>query len=504
MQLEQMSARISPRNPWQAMDLGVATWRQWWRPLTLIWVATTLPAFLVVMWLADTPYLLAAMLLFWWLKPVWERPLLAWCAQRLFDPEVRPLAIVRQSLRQIWRGLPGQLIWRRLDPARAVHMPVNLLENLSGKEYSQRVRALSMNGTSHGASLTLGLLHVEQGLAYGLTLLVMMLWPAQMQMEQVEWFFDTGSDWFLISLACWYAAMTITEPMYVCCGFTAYLNRRTWLEAWDLQLGLHRIKRKRQGVSALLVACLMVPLLGSPDSAMAAPAKTPRDQATEILASPQFMPMEIRDGWRFRELEQEDEEDDASWLQRLLEWLYSAEESDSTVALPDWLRHIDSPAEFLRLLLWCTVISLVLWLIWRYRVPLVHLLSQAVPAARPSPHLAGLDIRRESLPDDVAAHALAALEHGDTRAALALLYRATLSRLMEHHALPLAPGSTESECLEAFRNAAPADQGVALLGRLTPAWIACAWAHRPPAGEQVRDLVLGWSDCFEPSPGNAP
>lgn len=502
MKLEQMSARIAPRNAWQAIDLGVHAWRVWWRPLTTIWLATTLIPFCLLMWWGYPDNLIWAMLIFWWLKPAWERPLLAYCARALFDPDADTWSPVLSNRSALTRGLVPQLLWRRLDPSRSINMSVNQLEGLSGEKYSQRVRALGMGGSSHGGTLTIGLLHIEQGFAYALTILLMMLWPNQLDMESVEWFLDTHSPWFMASLCCWYVAMTVTQPLYVASGFTAYLNRRTWLEAWDLQLGLRRIGEQRKvhgGATMALLACLLLPAIW-PSETLAETA--PQQEAITILAGEDFSPMEIRHGWRLREMEEEplsDEitEEEADWLMKFIRWLFDGEGAGAASDTPDWLRHLDSPAEILRLLLWCIVISILIWAIWRFRSLIKVWQPDASKTSTRPVSLAGLDIRRQNLPDDVVAAALAALADNKVRHALALLYRATLSRLVDRHRLALAPGSTESECLTAFREAIPDDQGVALLAQITPHWIATAWAHRPPEADAVKALALQWQSTFE-------
>lgn len=63
-------------------------------------------------------------------------------------------------------------------------------------------------------------------------------------------------------------------------------------------------------------------------------------------------------------------------------------------------------------------------------------------------HVQDLDIRPESLPDDIGAAARALWDSGDSRAALALLYRGLLSRLAHVHEVPIRASSTEGDCLE--------------------------------------------------------
>ena len=62
-------------------------------------------------------------------------------------------------------------------------------------------------------------------------------------------------------------------------------------------------------------------------------------------------------------------------------------------------------------------------------------------------HVRDLDIRPESLPDDIGAAARALWDRGEHRAALALLYRGLLSRLAHVHRLPIRDSSTEGDCL---------------------------------------------------------
>jgi hypothetical protein len=80
---------------------------------------------------------------------------------------------------------------------------------------------------------------------------------------------------------------------------------------------------------------------------------------------------------------------------------------------------------------------------------------------------------------------------GDLRAALALLYRATLSRLVQRHHLQIPPSATESECLALVARTRPVAE-TALLRRLTGAWKRQAYGHRPPGGEEIEALLQDW------------
>ena len=66
-------------------------------------------------------------------------------------------------------------------------------------------------------------------------------------------------------------------------------------------------------------------------------------------------------------------------------------------------------------------------------------------------HVRDLDVRPESLPDDVGAAAWALWQAGDVPAALSLLYRGALSRMIHRFDVPITASTTEGECLELGR-----------------------------------------------------
>jgi hypothetical protein len=102
-------------------------------------------------------------------------------------------------------------------------------------------------------------------------------------------------------------------------------------------------------------------------------------------------------------------------------------------------------------------------------------------------HVRDLDIRPESLPDDVGAAARALWQRGESRAALSLLYRGALSRLVHGHGVPVRAASTEGECMQlAARHLG--DPGRAFFARLVGLWQAAVYgAHLP---DQASVLAL--------------
>lgn len=109
-------------------------------------------------------------------------------------------------------------------------------------------------------------------------------------------------------------------------------------------------------------------------------------------------------------------------------------------------------------------------------------------AAGPPPsHVRDLDIRPESLPDDIGEAAARLWQKGEHRAALSLLYRGALSRLVHQHQVPIRAASTEGECLAlATRRLDP--QRSAYVGRLVQAWQLAVYGARLPEDWSVMSL----------------
>jgi len=82
---------------------------------------------------------------------------------------------------------------------------------------------------------------------------------------------DSGSWLWLEHLSNLFYALLLCvwEPVYVACGFSLYLNRRTALEAWDIELQFRRL-RQRLGGSAYALLLGFALLLAQPHNPLQA------------------------------------------------------------------------------------------------------------------------------------------------------------------------------------------------------------------------------------------
>jgi hypothetical protein len=106
-------------------------------------------------------------------------------------------------------------------------------------------------------------------------------------------------------------------------------------------------------------------------------------------------------------------------------------------------------AQTARVVVWVTVALLAGLLV----VFVLRLLKERSPSMGPRrkaipTHVQDLDIRPESLPDNIGAAARTLWDSGDHRGALSLLYRGLLSRLVHVHNVPIRDSSTEGDTLQ--------------------------------------------------------
>ena len=154
-------------------------------------------------------------------------------------------------------------------------------------------------------------------------------------------------------------------------------------------------------------------------------------------------------------------------------------------------------AETGRILVWVALLLLAALLVI-YLVRLVRSRGAAGASGRfvaPS-HVQDLDIRPESLPEDIGAAARGLWDGGERRAALALLYRGTLSRLVHVHAVPIRDSSTEGDCL-ALASPRLGDERNGFVRRLVRVWQLAVYGGEDPSAAEVYSLCAGFRPALD-------
>ena len=500
MRLTETTMAVRPRSNWEALDIGTLLARRHAFVLLAGWASITLPIF-VLLSLAFWEQPGVAVLLFWWLKPLFERLPLHVLSQALFGEAPS----LRQSLRA-WPGLLRHqwlpsLTWRRLSMTRSFDLPVVQLEQLAGRERSRRLATLHRHSARTARWLTLVGVHLEGLFWLGLSALLLLLLPSQ-ALQQLSWqeLLLGDHDWLWLehlSNLLYVLGLIIWEPIYVACGFSLYLNRRTRLEAWDIELSFRRLRQRLLPGLLLAPLAFSLCLAGAPDRAqaddspavapsLASPADDPlsRDAASEriqaLLEQPPFHQHETVTRWR---LGDEPQSPSTGWLDH---W-----------SLGGLRPFAEQLATVVEVLFWTLLVLGVAALAWRYRqwLRVFGWRPPANAAAAGPERLLGLEIAPQSLPDDVAGEAEQLwAEH--PRAAVSLLYRALLSRLLHDYGLPLHAAHTEAEVLQCVQTLG-APELRAYTDTLTRHWLRLAYGHLPIGADARDQLCGGWRALFE-------
>lgn len=465
--LERLQVTVRLRGNWEALDLGACLLRQYGRAVYRVWIPLvgTFALFLALL-LHRWPW--AAVLAFWWFKPAYDRLVLHVLGKAAFGETPTLRETVRALPAIFRRGTLAGLFWRRLSPQRSYLLPVWQLEDQPGAGFRRRANPLLRRGRFTAQALTLGCLNFEGVLQLGLLAAVQLLVPRGSDFNVFQSI--TGSEgaampgWLeaLVALLPFLSA-TALEPYYVAAGFGLYLNRRVQLEGWDLELAFRKLAA-RVARAVALVLILAAPVWAQPATAPV--------RIEEVLKGPEFQTSRIEKGlrWKVRKREQPKADRRSPWLNALAKVLAGV-------------------------LKWAFILAalvMVAWFLWRIRA-LFGFGGRADLALETPASLFGLDLRPESLPRDVEAAALGLLREGRHRAALALLYRASLSRLVGGYGLEVPRGATEGDCLRlAVKVLAP--EASAYFTDLTGAWQGAAYAHRPPADGEA--LCRRWSATF--------
>jgi len=486
VRLDTVTAAIRPRRPWEAVDLGFALARRCWRPLLGVWACTMLPLALLLYTLLPVPSWAAGLLL-WWSKPLFDRPILHILSRDLFG--------ARPGVGATLRALPGLLARSgslfcltlgRFDMARSYSLPVWQLEGQRGPQRRERLRVLQRRERGTAVWLTVLMLHFELLLVLTLAGVIFLLIPTPLAEQLGERIATAQWPYWLDAAVgiCSALVLAFTEPLYVGGGFALYLNRRTHLEGWDLELALRRMAnrlrqaRPRRGaptgaVTVLLLGLLLgslplpAPAVTSPDPELA------RQRIQEILSDEAFRDRELRERWRYTG-EREAKDRDVRFDLGL----------DGLTAVT------------LKTLSWVMAIVFLLWVASSYR-RWSALLPRAAAAGR-APQaptvLMGLDIRPEQLPTRLAEQALALWRRGEAAAAMSLLYRGALGHLVHKRGLTLSDGATEGDCLAEVNRHLP--EVAAYFAALTDAWRSVAYADRRPADATVDSLCREFDRHF--------
>ena len=476
MRLDTVTAEIRPRGDWEAVDLGLAMVRRdFWRCFAVWWLAVILPTVVTGWWLWESPMLW--LMLFWWWKPAGSRVVLFELSRRLFGEQPAWTTTMREIPRAWTRRFWYRFVWARLSPWLPVTLAVDDLEDLRGKAYQKRCRQL----VRRGDSVVMWVYAITDMAAcwfgWAILLVVKMFVPEgqdgawRVAVESYDPSHPLSLPVLLLRTltVCVMLAMSLTDVFVTGAGFGVYLNNRTWIEGWDVELALKRLSQRLTKV-VLLVMVLWV--TGWPMVVSAATGRDPAEVIREVKADAAF---------KVHTVVEKVPADSHPWFS--WEW-------------PQWLLPGPAPA-WLGDVLMVTAIALmagaILWLLWHNRLLFrKHSGASNKSAVAPKARVVmGMEVAPETLPADVPTTVWALWRQGRQQAAMGLLYRAAISCAIDVGRVEIQESDTEGECLRRVKQAGPSAQAE-YFHRLTAAWIRLAYAGLCPEDGEIETLCVQW------------
>ncbi len=584
MRLENIAIALRPRSAWEAIDLGYAMAQAWWPSLIKAWCVLFLPIALLINLLC-WKYPQFAVIILWWLKPAFDRVLLHVLSGAVFGatPTLRETLA---ALKRLWwnNGLFAALTYARFNPARSFTLPVVQLEGVRGKLARKRRKVLARQGSGAAIGLTVMSMTVEATMGLSFYVLLNALIPGEsVSSFSLRSLFNPSVDLtaHYLSNAINVVVISALEPFYVAAGFAIYLNCRTAIEGWDVELQFKRMavrlaamasagttnskaeaRKQANGLSTTAAAkraAMLIFTVGglgfvvSPMDHANAQGDIKGDVKTEakVEATPPILnpapTAEQNTGatenaenpapeWSCKKSDDAQAGDDANTkdgagkdefetphtgaleaVKRVLEnkdfgeyqkswqikYIGPTWNSDKPKKKTDnkWLFAI---AEFFaksaRVLAWIGGTLLVLFLIYLIARH-VGLKGWGGGKSNDMPDvLFGLDVRPESLPDDISDAAGRLLAAGDVRGAVSLLYRAALVSLIQDGRIDIARGDTELEVVARVRRAYGSDTAggakPAYFASLVSVWQRVAYARETLVSADISALIAAWSAHF--------
>ncbi len=513
MKVEDLAITLRTRSNWEAIDLGFALARQWFLRLWGAWLIGALPVFIIIISLThlinNEVFNTLIFIFFWWLKPLYEQPLLHILSRQLFSEPVTLTDIRKNYFQVVKPQLSALLLWRRLSLSRSFNNPVAMLENINGKARRTRLSVLHSQQSSASQWLTIICLHLELLLYIALLFFIFALVPSDLysDFKFIEIFDEENLLFITITNIAYFIAISIIAPFYVAAGFSLYITRRVKLEGWDIELAFKRMKNRldnnHNGIKHNILVRVCLPFIISLFIFSVSPEKSFADDnfsvtkeyskttIENVLELDDFGKTTVEKSWAFigSEDSKENNTESSNWLENFFEWIFE-KIFDGDVS---------NGLNILEVIIWVAAAASLIWLIKKYShwLTWINLRPRKSKKANSIPNtILGMNMNVDSLPKDVLAVFSKHINDKQYRQALSLLYRSALSFIVHQGDIEILASATEQECSNLISDKRNSDEAT-FFQALTHAWILLAYADHTPSIETLSVLRDGWAKHYQ-------
>jgi len=469
---------LKRKDAYEAADSGIVLWRKNFACFIIFFaIPFWICAFILRLLPGRLMYL--SWIILWYLKPLFDRSILHVISIKFFEPNATLKRLFKGLGKSLYRGLFGDLFLRRFNPFRAAIMPLRVLEqspvNKKTKIFNERIKLLDKGGLGYSFILTFWGLALEIALLIGELLFILMM--ANFIGKKL----DIYSSEFIINaenyvFALWCLNYIIVETIYVCMGFSVYINSRIEVEGWDIEIifkGFAEKLKKKKMLGVLSILCMFFIFTPAAVSAQqkpqANPGEVPLDKLEKVLASPDFG--SEKDAWDIRLKNPPEQKENIT----IINYNYNK--------FIRWLEHIIASGLRISIVITVVILAMIIFFITR------KYLKKRNAAIKIKPTLTILqDIPQEN-PHDILKKAIEFYEQGDLRNAWGHCTAAAILLLQLYRGVVFPPNATENDCANIASVKLNGTDSEKHFRSLIKTWINFAYAGRLPSNESFEEAI---------------
>jgi hypothetical protein len=489
VRLEAITAEVRPRNRWEAMDLGLVLARKHYPALLKAWAVLVLPVWALILILCRDR-LLVGLALIWWTEPLAERVPLLVLSREMFGERLTIRELLRYG-RSVWfRDFYHVLVRVRMSFSRYILLPVRQLEELRGRAFQLRAAGIVTQCGALSWVLQVWRSLMVFSLSLSMAAFLLALIPERYAPDW-EALFDLGfgslnriNPVSMGVIALYLISVTLVTPFCVAAGFGLYLNARTKMEGWDIEIAFRKLAARIAGPALSLFLCLGVVL-----SADAVEDDwDPQAAIEEILAEPEFK-VHTKEVWTLSGPQPIEPIDPGVFgiFESLTRWFAQVAEIlvgflgifSGAGPIVGWIKFV---------LIGVAAAILILAIVkWSKTFSTRRKLDKKRPEVQ---SVMGMSVGKESLPKDVIAAVRELLAKGDFEGGMALLYRGALVWLIHQGQVPIQECDTEFDCVARVQRVEGTE--ARYFEWLTRIWSAAAYGARRIGPEEIERLLQAW------------
>ena len=447
----------------EAADAGLLLWRENF--------INFIPFFAVPLWIlafllriilpGDFRYF--SWLIIWLLKPLFDRIIVHIISIKFFNKEENFIKLFTGLGKTIIRGLAGDLLWRRFSPLRAVTLPMRVLEkNINKtKTFAARKKILQNGGIDYCFILTVWGLAVEFALLFGL---IFFNFTISELMFDVSLLWSSAQEMEIYLYAFWCINYILIETVYICMGFSLYINSRVIVEGWDLEILFRNLKKIAVVFFAFFI--FLAPAEGNADDKITQ-SGVPLEELRTVLDSPDFGGE--KKTWRIKLKKQTQE---GSGGLSIFNWDL------------DFLKNLNLVFAYtLRFMIICAIAGLLIYLTYK-----LIKLNKIRSALKGTPSIGFINNKKEN-PKALLKKAIEFNEQGNLRLAWGYCTAAAIYSLAIYKGIVFPPHSTENDCAEIINKKFNNDPLSCSFNKLIKNWVYLAYAGRIPPDECFSEAI---------------